>query len=289
MKKILLFSVVAIAAGMAFTSCTSKEDPLEKVPAHKGLQFCIPASFAGNADTRVLIEDGNSLISEWTEGDLVYVYCNNNRYFDSQTLSADASGANANLVGELTEDKYSVGNELTLVYTYKTYASLGVIEGFSYTPGTGQKGTFEDVQNYDYSTAIVEVTAVDGGKVTTTNASFKPYQSIFKFTFKDSGENLINVKKLTISSDNGKIIDSGRPSPGQNDHSGPITVNLESASSEVWVAICLNESITEDVITFAVEDAAGKTYECKKNASSEKPLNGKYYQSTIELTETTVD
>ncbi len=275
MKKIHLFSLATLAAGMAFTSCTNDEEVLDQASVPSGLKVSIPATFAGNADTRVLKLEGNTLKSEWTEGDKVYVH-NNNSAFDSNPLVADASGSKVNLEGELAGE-YNIDDILTLAYTYKKIPYVGVvIGGFEYS---SQKGTFEDVQNYDFSVATVKVTAVDGGKVTTTDATFEPYQSIFKFTFKNESDEAINVKYLTIKSNNGKVIFGGRPAPTDNDGAGPIKVTLDTPNTEVWVAMRVNESI-DDQITFEVEDADGKLYSGSKE-SSDKPLNGKYYTSTV--------
>ena len=277
MKKFYLFSLAAVAAGMAFTSCTNNEEVLDQASMRSGLKVSIPATFADNADTRVLKLDGNTLKSEWTKGDKVYVH--NNSAFDSNPLVADASGSKVNLEGELA-GTYEIGNILTLAYTYKEYIPGRVSGGFEY--GT-QKGTFEDVQNYDFSVATVEVTAVDGGKVTTTDATFESYQSIFKFTFKNESDEAINVKYLAIKSNNGKVIFGGRPAPTDNDLAGSIEVTLDTPNTEVWVAMRVNESIN-DLITFEVEGADGKLYSgSKESLPYEKPLNGKYYTSTVSV------
>ena len=274
MNKIHLFSLAAVAVGMAFTSCTNNEEVLDQASVRSGLKVSIPATFADNADTRVLKLDGNTLKSEWTKDDEVFVYKNNT--LDSSPLKADKSGANANLVGELN-NSYSKNDELTLVYGYR-FISGGIVTQFDYS---SQKGTFDDVQNYDFSTATVTVTAVDGKEVETTEASFKPSQSIFKFSFTDNDGNAVNVKRLTISSDNKKLIAKILNLTNNSYYS--INVSLDEPSSEVWVALCMDESIAEDVITFEVEDDNRNLYEATKVAA-EKPVNGKYYQSTIQLT-----
>lgn len=274
MKKIYLFSLAAVAVGMAFTSCTNNEEVLDQASMRSGLKVSIPATFADNADTRVLKLDGNTLKSEWAKDDEVFVYKNNT--LDSSPLKADKSGANANLVGELN-NSYSVNDELTLVYGYRSISG-GIVTQFDYY---SQKGTFDDVQNYDFSTATVTVKAVDGNKVETTEASFKPSQSIFKFSFIDNDGNAVNVKRLTISSDNKKLISKILNLTSNSYYS--INVSLDEPYSEVWVALCMDESIAKDVITFEVEDDNRNLYEATKTAT-EKPVNGKYYQSTIQLT-----
>ncbi|MBE6290544.1 MAG: hypothetical protein E7100_09990 [Bacteroidaceae bacterium] len=274
MKKIYLFSLAAVAVGMAFTSCTNNEEVLDQASMRSGLKVSIPATFADNADTRVLKLDGNTLKSEWAKDDEVFVYKNNT--LDSSPLKADKSGANANLVGELN-NSYSVNDELTLVYGYRSISG-GIVTQFDYY---SQKGTFDNVQNYDFSTATVTVKAVDGNKVETTEASFKPSQSIFKFSFIDNDGNAVNVKRLTISSDNKKLISKILNLTSNSYYS--INVSLDEPYSEVWVALCMDESIAKDVITFEVEDDNRNLYEATKTAT-EKPINGKYYQSTIQLT-----
>ncbi len=278
MKKIHLFSLVALMAGMTITSCTSDDAPLEQTSVQGRLQMSIPATFVGHGDTRVLKSEEGTLKSEWTMGDKVYVH-NGTPAFDKSPLTADADGSNVNLVGEL-EGTYTVGDELTLAYTYKEYPYPGVISGFGYSV---QKGTFEDVQNYDFAVATAKVTAIEGKKVTTTEASFMPYQSIYKFTFKDESDNPVEVKTLTISSSNKKLIIGGRPYPGGTDVAGTVNIALETANAEVWAALCMDESVEADVIKFEVEDANGILYEGTKAATADKPVNGKYYQSAVTL------
>ena len=288
MKRNYVYALAALLlAGVAFTACSS-EDEVVNVAAEKvqtTYSVNIPAARGGDADTRALSLDGKTLNSKWTKGDKVYVYKKETNYIDDNTLEADASGATANLVGELASE-YAVGDELLLVYGYKKAwpGAPTVLQAFAYT---SQNGTFDDVQNFDYATAIVEVTAVKDGQITTTPASFKPSQSIFKLTFKDNSSTPkdVNVRFLTISGE--KIIVTNTPfAPTDADTKGyPVTLALENPSPEVWVALRLDENIANDVITFEVEDPDGKIYKGTKAVTADV-VNGKYYATTVTLTKT---
>ena len=289
MKRNYVYTLAALLfTGVAFTACSS-EDEVVNVAAEKvqtTYSVNIPATKGIDADTRALSLDGKTLNSTWTKGDKVYVYKKGTNYIDDNTLEADASGPTANLTGTLASE-YAVDDELLLVYGYKKAWSGAptVIQAFDYT--SGQKGTFNDLQDFDYATAIVEVTAVKDGQITTTPASFKPSQSIFKLTFKDdsSSPKVVNVRFLTISGE--KIIIRNAPfATTDADKKGyPVTLALENPSPEVWVALRMDESIANDVITFEVEDPDGKIYKGTKAVTADV-VNGKYYTTTITLTQT---
>lgn len=289
MKRNYVYALAALLfTGVAFTACNS-EDEVVNVAAEKvqtTYSVNIPAARGGDADTRALSLDGKTLNSTWTKGDKVYVYKKGTNYIDDNTLEADASGPTANLTGKLVSE-YAKDDELLLVYGYKPYYPGSPDIGQYFTYESSQKGTFDDVQNFDYATAIVEVTAVKDGQITTTPASFKPSQSIFKLTFKDdsSSPKDVNVRFLTISGE--KIIIRNFPfATADADTKGyPVTLALENPSPEVWVALRLDESITKDVIAFEVEDPDGKIYKGTKAVTADV-VNGKYYTTTITLTQT---
>lgn len=294
MKRNYVYALAALLlAGVAFTACSS-EDEVVNVAAEKvqtTYSVNIPAARGGDADTRALSLDGKTLNSKWTKGDKVYVYKKGTNYIDDNTLEADASGATANLVGELASE-YAVGDELLLVYGYKkTWPRAPTVwQAFDYT---SQNGTFDDLQNFDYATAIVEVTAVKDGQITTTPASFKPSQSIFKLTFKDdsSSPKDVKVKFLTITSSGEKLIVLNYPyyayyAAEDADKKGSrVGLNIADPSAEVWMALRFDESIANDVITFEVEDPDGKIYKGTKAVTADV-VNGKYYTTTITLTQT---
>lgn len=293
MKSNFVYVLAALLlSGVAFTACSS-EDEVINVAAEKVQTFkvSIPATKGIDADTRALVLDGKTLNSKWTKGDKVYVYKKGTNYIDDNTLEADASGATANLVGELASE-YAVGDELLLVYGYKKAwpGAPTVLQAFDYT---SQNGTFDDLQNFDYATAIVEVTAVKDGQITTTPASFKPSQSIYKLNFKDdsSSPKDVKVKFLTITSSGEKLIVLNYPyyayyANEDADKKGlPVALALENPSPEVWMALRLDESIANDVITFEVEDPDGKIYKGTKAVTADV-VNGKYYTTTITLTQT---
>lgn len=289
MKRNFVYTLAALLlSGVAFTACSS-EDEVVNVAAEKvqTIRVSIPATKGIDADTRALVLDGKTLNSTWTKGDKVYVYKKGTTNMDDNTLEADASGTTANLTGTLAGE-YNEGDELLLVYGYKkAWATApSVLQSFSYE--STQKGTFDDLQNFDYATATVKVTAVKDGQITTTTASFKPSQSIYKLNFTNDSSSPINVKYLTITSSGEKLISRNVPFASSTDAETKgysVTLTLEEPSDEVWVALRMDESITEDVITFKVEDPDGNIYEGTKTATADV-VNGKYYAATVTLTKT---
>ena len=291
MKRNYIYALAALLfTGVAFTACSS-EDEVVNVAAEKvqtTYSVNIPAARGGDADTRALSLDGKTLNSTWTKGDKVYVYKKGTNYIDDNTLEADASGPTANLTGTLASE-YAVDDELLLVYGYKPVfpGSSIILRAFVYA--SGQKGTLNDLQDFDYATAIVKVTAVKDGQITTTPASFKPSQSIYKLNFKDdsSSPKDVKVKFLTITSSGEKLIVHNYPYANENadDKGSPVGLNIADPSAEVWVALRMDENIANDVITFEVEDPDGIIYKGTKAVTADV-VNGKYYTTTITLTQT---
>lgn len=68
---------------------------------------------------------------------------------------------------------------------------------------------------------------------------------------------------------------------------GDITVNLDKSSDEIWVAASIDESITsaQDIDFSVIADAEGYYYTGKKEAITGLE-NGKFYASTITITQT---
>ena len=280
MKRNVLYTMaVLLMAGTAFTACSS-DDEVVNVPAEgQTWKICIPATKGIDADTRVLTLDGKKLKAEWTEGDKVFVAKGSN--LDDNQLTADASGTTANLTGELA-GTYSVGDELTLFYGFKINI-IFVASYFDYL--VGQNGSFDNMQDYDYAMATVKVETVDGGVITTTPAYFKPGQSIYHLTFKDGDGKAIVAKRVGISSANKKIITNYDPL-NRRETSGSLNFFPDTPVSEFWVAMRMDESIGDDVITFQAEDEDGYIYEGTKKATATMPVNGKYYVATVTLSKT---
>ncbi|MBO7553155.1 MAG: hypothetical protein J6T82_03870 [Bacteroidaceae bacterium] len=289
MKRNVFYTLTALLmAGAAFTACGSDEEVVNVPTTEQTWQICIPATKGIDVDTRALNLDGKTLMATWTTSDEIYVA--KGTEVDANVLKPDRNGSSANLEGTLV-GTYEVGDELTLIYGFYKPIPSFLYKWLYYQYGmndVGQNGTLESLQYFDFASAKVAVTAVDGGKITTTPASFKPCQSIFKLTFTD-GTNPVRAKNLKISSTNNKLVytyDILNEKEEKPDGLS-LSVNIDTPSSEVYVALRMDESVEESgKIIFRVEDEDGYIYEGTKTATATMPVNGKYYVATVTVKKT---
>ena len=297
MRRSCLFTMAALLfSGVAFTACSSEDEltDVANVAADvQTLSVSIPATRGTDADTRTLVWGDGSLATVWATTDQIFVVkgSGESAVIDANTLSPDQAGSSANLVGELAES-YEVGDELTLVigfwksgsflYRWLNYTSSRDVVG---NQTINQRGTKASVGYFDYASATVEVTAVDGGKITTTPASFVPCQSIYRFSFTD-GTDPIKASNVKIREAN-KLVSTYDIIYKKEDTLGefPLKLYLDTPASEIYVALRVNEN-TEGDVEFEVEDENGKIYKGTKTFTGSEPVNGKYYAATVTLTAT---
>lgn len=291
-----IFTMAALLmAGVAFTACSSEEEVTNVAPDGQTFSVCIPATKGIDADTRTLIWGEHSLGAEWSTSDKISVFKPNDNTIDANQLSPDRNGSSANLVGELA-GTYEEGDVLKLVLGIEKRNNI--IYPWLYYSGTfdstgnyiNQDGSKEYVEYFDYAYAFVEVTKVNGKNITTTPASFSPYQSFFKFTFTD-GTDPVKASNVKIGCTKGKIsrtysVIDEKDDPIDEDF--PLELYLKSPASVIYVALRVDERVTDDEIIFEVEDENGKIYKGTKASTATMPVNGKYYAGTVTLTYTGV-
>ena len=196
MKNIKFFSLAALLiASATFVACSSDNDIIgenqQPVNPTGKYTMTIDASQGEDPLTRALTTDGTNISATWTQGDLVSVYNVTKSAALGGTLSALSSGTTVKLRGELT-GTVEEGDVLKL--TYQTTDDF-----------TGQDGTLEYIlDNYDYATASITVSAVSGEKIipTSTSVSFQNQLAIVKFTLLNSTTSAaLNTSSIRISAD----------------------------------------------------------------------------------------
>jgi hypothetical protein len=264
MKKYTIISLSSLLLIiMAAFSCSKSLDNSEEALPQKKVNANIPANFASS---KVVADGGTATFST---AEKVYVYNNTTSTLDTDYLSPDADGTTANLKGSLS-GTYSVGDNLKLLYNT---TSEGVADY------TNQDGTLENV--VDAATATVKVQTADAESFTTRTAYFENLQSIFKFTFKDEDNNIINVKSLTILSENNKLQSSFNLVEEAVTYGG-INVTCNTAQSTVYVALRFTSNPSE-MILFSVMDENGKVYTGSKTSPTSGFKIGRFYTSTVSV------
>ena len=121
--------------------------------------------------------------------------------------------------------------------------------------------------------------ATDNGEnnwtITTENAHFSNQQSIYRLSFKYSG-NDVTTKSVIISSANNHLVQS-QAVDGSSLVEGPISVTLGTASSApFFVALRNGDETNAEDLTFTVVDEDGVTYRRTKNIPAQYKSNGTF-------------
>ena len=282
-SQVLMAACAALFAG-TLSSC-SKEAPTGEEPLSGKWNVCIPATIEQIPDTRAVVydESNGKLTAVFHTSDDIYVIKSNN--IDPQALHPDNNGPRANLVGTL-EGTYKEGDVLILAYNTKNDGSV------SFADQEGGHVENGELDAFDYAVAKVTVTGVNEGTITTTPASFKSQQSMYKFTFVDKDKNTVNVTKLLVSTKLNDLITTGSFSDS-TEEMGSVAIDISYsvdgiANGEVWVALS-KASTDADTFIFDALDEENNAYMGTLDVAKGVIQNGKFYTATITLTKQGTD
>ena len=302
MTKKILSNIHAVAA-MLLTAATlaacSGDDNIADEPQRpdtpKTLTMTVEATKGDAATTRALTLDGKTLNATWTEGDKVTVLklTGTNSYNQYWTVAGQltagnvsADGTTCSLTGEFEEYAFSVGNYLRLVFPGDKAS------GNSYTMSyTGQDGTLATIAtDYDYCSTsaqkskAVQVTAIDGTKITTTDASFDNNQAIVRFTLTDVYGDPIYPTSLTISAKSGTseslVISDILTGDAAMSGTGALTLSLDGQTNEVFAAL---RGFSNKDVTLSTQIG---NYQYSYVKTGVTFTNGKFYDITVRMEQT---
>ena len=238
---------VLLLTGLIGLSCSRLDEiPQSETPeTPEKTMYTLIIKAEKEASTKALEDMGTTLKSTWTAGEEVTVYGPGDQILGTLTASTGGSSTTT-LEGDLNEAP-EVGADLTLKYRSNNYLT--------------QKGTLDYIAaNCDYALATVRVETVTEKHITTTPALFETQQAIVKFTLQDADGNAVAASQLLL-----------------NNGGTTYTVNLDSASSTVYVAI---PAFSNQTVTLSA--TAGTSYYdlSKADVTFE---NGKFYTITAQL------
>ena len=235
----------------------------------------VDATKSGDALTRALELNGNTLSATWVTTENVYVQgttvTNPSTFWFDGSIQPQSAGTSTLLNGQISlpsgwtgiiSDYVGEAPEFTL-----QFPRSGELDY------TGQVGTLEDIAaKYDYAIATAVRFDIKGDHIDGTNsASFENQQAIVKFTLINKADNsALNASSLTISAIG--LVQSGSTT-------GSITITPSSPTNVVFAAL-RNILSTNVTLTAIVGD---KTYTCNKSGVSF--LNGNYYDINLKMTE----
>ena len=263
MKKTTLIIAAAFTmAGLASCNRTAQD------PEFTTYTLTVEASKDALA-IRALELNGRTLNMIWGEDDEVIVLKGTSKI---GTLVPQSTGsASAVLKGSVTTSGLSSGTRLTLITPRNTWKY------------TSQDGTLDLLSSdYDYATADITVSSVNGSNVEASAASFENQQAIVMFTLLDASGRAINVDELEITAENNKLVREFKVSGGAyTPVYGSLSIIPESPSSVLYVAI-RNDYSGKD--TFTLNASSGKKkYTTRKEAVVFE--NGKFYGGKVKMTE----
>ena len=298
MKKTMsILGALAIAAALTpgFTACTSDDNIISEQPSVKTYTVIIPATMPDDTTTRAVSFDGTTSTSTFASTEKVYVYnVTKNEmmggYLQPSNITND--GKNSDLTGELTGTAIEAGNELKLMYNLNnvsTNKTDDLYKTYTYFDYKYQDGTQAGVLDGAEAMVIVSSYTSGGALTTTSNASFQPMQSMFRFLFEDENNTPINVKRLMVKSKNNAIVQYLYPlkTSGQYAYSEVFSTLATATTNYIYMTLCINESLSiGDELTFTATDDNDIEYKGTKAAPTDGFVNGKYYYNAqaIQLT-----
>lgn len=215
-----------LLAGAILAGCSKASDSLkpqtaqkqetEKATEAQGLNAFILKIEAENAATKALTDMGETLGSEWRQGDSLSVYNLTAKENIEGWLYAEADGTSTTFSGTVAGN-FNQGDILLLQFLAPDYQE--------------QDGTLEGLAaQCDYATSRVEVTAVDpeAKTIATEHASFEKMQAVVKFDITNR-KNPVEPVKVTSFFGYGVL-------PGSETPFG-IQVTPAAATDELYVGI----------------------------------------------------
>ena len=286
LRHTLACTIAAAAVSVGFMACSDETFMMQDTTAPAdGYKVSIQASI-GSGDTRAI--DYNSETggydATFETSDKIYVY-NSTKDANAQDenyytmyLQPDADGKNAHLKGSLTfygyDDDYnrvritpSVGDELVLMYNSSSFS-------YDNMSGGGVK---------DFAEAKVTITSISNGAITTTPATFRNSQSIFKINFTGL-DNSVKIKSVVISSQNKKLCRSYDPDDQRNYYGNVSYTYADGGTADHEQTFMLRfDNNPSDVVNFLILGSDGKLYKGSKPVSNGL-ANSRYYEAEVEMT-----
>ena len=256
----IILSIIAIS----LTSCSSdlNNEGNTLISPTKTAKRSLTLS-ANNATTRsyTSLQDGN----QWRKGDIFIVY-NLTTPAGTDNLVAKGNGANTLLEGDVT---CADNDEIAVFFPYQNSGGVGNqhkvaidlnnsnLSENGHVVNRPQDGKLENLKYFDFSYGTTRVKTTPGSNNVTGNVQMKKQYAVLRLKFKADGQELKNLKKLTISN----VITSGifDMSTGQltEKQKGDITITPSAPLDSFVVAVFPEDHFKP---TFTVVGSDNKTY-----------------------------
>ena len=261
MKTTKFFFMAALA--LTFAACSSDDTDLlipDQPLTTDGIPFKATIS-TGTSGTRALSDDGENLVATWEVGEKVALI--HNGVNDEMTVSAVSDAGVATIEGTITGNPND-GAAVTIIYP-STAADGATGNVLANLLCFQTSGTLDDVAaKYDVRKGNGTL-KVDGTASLNGNVSLDNQNAIFKFTIKNAaGSATIDIKALAATIGTTTYV-----------------TTPASATSELYFVL---PAVSDQKVSFAATND-GNIYAFSKTVTF---AAGKYYQSTLKMSETDV-
>ena len=274
--RLMTLAMVFCTMGL-MTSCSTEDNSnTARYPEPvRTYYMSVDATKSGDALTRALTLDGNTISTSWATTENVYVQgtllSNNQKFWFDGSIQPQSAGTSTRLNGQISLPSGWSGTIPSLIGDHPEFTLQFPRSGeLDYT---GQVGTLKDIATkYDYAIATGVLFDIVGDHIVgTSSANFVNQQAIVKFTLKDksdgTGATLLSPTALTINYGSEAI---SLTIPGT-------TYTTNGGDGMLYVAI---PGFSGDITLSATVGTATYTY----NKSSVTFQNGKYYDITVKMT-----
>ena len=305
LRQAMLSTAAAALVSIGFTACSEDTFVTQNTtaPVDGSYQVCIPASKSG-AGTRAIAYNsetgGYDATFEMTDKIIVYNVTQKAEssklteggWTQLTTLSPDANGKSANLIGELGFSRWddetgtrvaitpAKGDELMLLYNNINYGNWE----FGYSNWSGEIIP-------DYAIAKVTIESINDGVIKTSAASFENPQSAYRINFTGIGSG-VKIKKVTIESEQRKLVNYYDPLNIEwPNYFGSVNYSYEGEGTDQQELTFMlrfanrpdyETSESGDVITFRAVGSDGHYYVGTKTVENEL-VEGLYYLADVAM------
>ncbi len=243
--------IFAALLGAVLVGCQKEENFIDEKPT-EGKTWTLTVQATKDIDTKAMSLDGTTLKGYWIEGEAVGVYLGGTKLGTLTAGNITNEGANAVLSGTLDSvEGVTENSELMLLFPDKSeWSYLG-------QDGTAPSKSGTMATGFDYATATLTVSGIDGNTLTVdAAANFVSQQSVYRLRVKD-GSDAIAVSYLTVTASKDKLVQSRTyENSDWKSNYGTLTMNVTAEPTDNLYYMAIRNDYTNtteaDAYTFFV-------------------------------------
>ena len=268
--------IIAALLGTVLAGCQKSEIIVPDKNSETGEIWTLKVQVS---KAKALGVSGSEVYAYWKDNEKVAVYLDGAK-LGSLVATAGSPSTRATLVGNISRPAgLAVNSSLTLLFPGRDDNEWTYVGQDGSAPS--EDGTMATL--FDYSTASLNVDAIDEGTHTITASvtnGFTNQQSVYRFGFKVGGAgSAIAVKSFIISSNQGKLVRDRVYTAGDwASNYGALTVSPTAATAGnlYWMSLRNENTSADDTYSFSVVGSDNALYEGTKTIPSANLGNDKF-------------